>query len=261
MNIGPLTIGAGQPCAIIAEIGNAHNRSFAQAVKLLWEAKKAGCSAAKLQCFTPDELIQLRGDGPAPEPWASQGFTMRTLYEQAMTPRDWFAPLYEYAASIGLPIFSSVFGLESLALLESIGNPVYKIAAMDRNAEWLYRAIRATEKPVIVSVPDHLGGLAPDGFARPLFLLCPPGYPQTNAQFARDLWTPDEYGTTEFDGFSYHGTDPRPCVIAATLGAKIVEFHFQLEHERSALEDNVSLTPSKTTYMVHQIRANEQYLR
>lgn len=258
MNIGPLKIGAGEPCAIIAELGNAHNGDYGRAIRLLAAAKESGCSAAKLQCFTPDELIQLRGDGPAPEPWASQGYTMRSLYEQAMTPREWFAPLYEYAASIELPIFSSVCGLESLALLESIGNPVYKIAALDEGAEPLRGYVLATKKPIIASSSHpYAATFAPAGTA---VLWCPPLYPQVNLGLTRQRFVAG-VGYRGFDGFSYHGTDPRPCVIAATLGAQIIEFHFQLEHERSVLEDNVSLTPSKTKYMVHHIRANERYLR
>ena len=48
------TIGQGQPCFIIAEIGINHNGSLENALKLVEEAAKAGCDAVKFQKRTPE---------------------------------------------------------------------------------------------------------------------------------------------------------------------------------------------------------------
>jgi pseudaminic acid synthase len=282
MKIGTLEVGPGHPCAIVAEIGNAHGGSLGRAIHLLDAAKACGASAAKLQAYTPDELVALRGDGPAPAQWGEQGYTMRSLYEKARTPLEWLPTLYAHAESIGLPLFSSVFGPESLAALERVGNPVYKIAALDNKSDVLAEMVRATGKPLIVSgatvrdvspwreVPDGSWKGARARRNPALTLYCPPGYPQPvpftdlRARFDRQRCDGDVAGCDivgpEFDGFSYHGTDPNACVIAATLGATILEAHFMLDAEPSELEANVSLGEEAFAQMVADVRATEVLL-
>jgi len=84
------------------------------AMKALDAAKAAGADFVKFQCYSPDELVDLRGDGPAPEPWGSQGWTMRALYEKARTPFEWFPTLFAHARAIGIVPFASVFGAADL---------------------------------------------------------------------------------------------------------------------------------------------------
>src|SRR5690242_15390697 len=110
MNIGPVQLGPGNPCAVVAEISNSHNGTLERAVRLLHAAKAAGADIVKVQAYTPDELVALRGDGPAPSPW--HRYTMRELYSKARTPLAWMATLFGESP---LPIYASVFGAESLS--------------------------------------------------------------------------------------------------------------------------------------------------
>ena len=262
-NIGPLKVGPSEPCAVIAELSNNHGGDFDRCIRLIDAAKAAGASAVKLQAFEVGELLALRGDGPAPAPWNDR--SMSDLYSQAITPRRWFKQLYDHAAAIDLPIFSSVFGLDSLALLESLGNPCYKIARLDNQHTELIAAVGATGKPLIISednglrVRDH----AADGA---VWLYCPSGYPQTKFAFHHEMWHGSagagqcEWDAADYLGFSYHGTDPLPCIAAVALGAKIIEAHFQLDAEPSVLEANVSLGQTAFASMVADIRRVESML-
>lgn len=236
--IAGVAIGAGWPCRFVAELSNNHNGDLATAIDLLDAAKAAGADFAKVQCYTPDELVLLRGDGPAPDPWGSQGWSMHALYEHAMTPRTFFAPMFTHAARIGLPLFASVFGEESLQLMESLDCPAYKMARLDNRATKLYNALKHTGKPVIVSGSDRDTNRASVLFAD-LRLYCPPGYPQPT-----DAPWPEQFITGPWDGISYHGTDPWIGHTAASCGAHLVEAHFQLADRPSRLEAAVSLTPS-----------------
>jgi pseudaminic acid synthase len=239
VRIGTLDISEGQPAALVAEIGNAHNGDFRRAIRLLDAAKEAGASAAKLQCYSPDELIALRGDGRPPAPW--QNMTMRELYQKAMTPREWFPGLFGYAEAIGLPLFSSVFGLESLDLLESLNCPVYKLAALDFGKEELTRAVRDTGKPTIESCP---WATAPWDVRYPVY--APAGYPQEEAKLSNIR--------NKYWGYSYHGTNPDVPALSVAYGARFVEVHFHLQDEPSDLEANVSLNEHDFRYMVEQVR-------
>lgn len=248
MNLAGVELGAGQPCRFIAEISGNHNGDFNRALRLIDAAKDSGADFVKTQCFLPDELIALRGDGPAPEPWGSQGHTMRTLYEKAATPAVWFPALFNHARELGIPAFSSVFGSFSLGLLESLNCPAYKLAALDFNCSDLRDMVLATGKPVIRSCPNTLAPRATD---QTIALYCPPGYPQPHAH----LRTIRDGG---YQGYSYHGEDPCVPITAAAYGAGLVECHFQLEGELSELEEDVSLTDADFAYMVEEVRRIEE---
>lgn len=255
-NIGTLSVGYSHPCAVVLEIGNAHNGSLARALKLLTAAKDAGASAAKLQCYTVDELVALRGNGPAPAQWA--GRSMRDLYSQAVTPHAWFKDLYQYAADIELPVFSSVFGLESLDLLESLGNPCYKIAKFERHASALNEAVLQTGKPRIVSSAepfDHY--YAGTAVYYDAILYCPGSYPCE----PRDISLPQFFlGGESFSGLSSHCLAATLPTAAVSRGAKILEYHFHLANEPSVLESNVSLNEYQARQLIRDVRECEEML-
>jgi pseudaminic acid synthase len=255
MNIGGVEIGAGQPCRVIAELSCNHGGDFDRATRMMDAAKAAGADLAKVQCYSADELVALRGDGPAPAQWGEQGWTMRALYEKAQTPRHWFEALFAYSEAIELPLFSSVFGLESLALLESLGCPAYKIARLDNAHAWLIEAALATGKPVLLS-DDRDPNCAAIRHPNLVSLRCPRGYPaDMTGAIPRFTGPPSGYL-----GFSYHGTSIEPCVVAAVLGAKVLEVHVHLHDEPSELEANISLTMGQLATLVERVRAVEAML-
>lgn len=259
VKIGTLEVGAGHPCRCIAELGNAWRTKDTPAVpgdadrdrlgRLIDAAQAAGADAVKFQCYTADELVALRGDGPAPEPWGSQGWDMAALYAHAATPFDWFPKIKAHCERIGLPWFSSVFGLESLALLESLDVPALKIAALDRKHTALREACVRTGRPLLISTPEDV---APVGYAA---LFCPSGYPAVVRSLPRRF---DEH--EGFLGLSSHCLAPELPVAAVARGCKLIEMHMMLDDEPSALESNVSLTVSQFAQMVRSVRATEVLL-
>lgn len=247
--IGSVTVGAGAPCRFVAELSNNHNGDIRVALQLLRAAKHAGADFVKVQCYTPDELVALRGDGPAPAPWGADGWSMYDLYRNARTPDTFFPILFDAAALLNIPIFASVFGADSLAMMQSLDCAAYKIARLDNHHTALYDLCVATGKPVIVSA-------VPEDTARgDLTLWCPPGYPQ--ASDVVDHITALPQG---FDGLSYHGVSPLPGAMASHCGAAIVEVHLQLSATPSKLESTVSLTEYQFAAMValahHAIRVH-----
>ena len=224
---------------IVAEVSNNHNGSLDLAFRLLEEIKEAGADWVKFQCYTPDELVLLRGNGPAPEPWGSQGWKMHDLYKKAQTPHAWFPVLREKCKSLDLPWFSSVFGLKSLGVLEGLRCPAYKLASLDREQKGFRAEVRKTGKPIIQSTPKILHGINCHQ------LYCPPGYPQPKFH-ATELRTLMKI----FDGISYHGTNWETPAYALEHGASIVEVHVQLDDKPSELESEVSLTISDLRKLV-----------
>jgi N-acetylneuraminate synthase len=171
------------------------------------------------------------------------------LYEKAKTPLKWFPELIRECERVGIPWFSSVFGPGSLALLDALGCPAFKLASLDHGKRALHQMVAATGKPILRSSP-HLARRR----SEKLTLWCPPGYPQTPPFAFRSAFGPH-------DGFSYHGTDPDVPGWAVAHGAGIVECHVQLDDVPSELEDKVSLTVSQLRYLVERIEHHGRMAR
>ena len=240
-----------RPCRFVAEISNSHNGDFSRALRMIDAAKATGAEFVKFQAYTPEELVALRGDGPAPEPWGAQGWTMATLYQKAATPMGWFPALFDHARTIGIVPFSSVFGLESLAMLERCACPAYKIAALDNHENGLIQAVASRGKPVMVSTR----AIAPNPTANTVSLYCPAGYPTPSA----DVHLP-WFGSRTHVGLSSHCLDPRLPVAAVSRGCALIEMHMMLADEPSELESNVSLTEHQFAQMIRDVRAVEVLL-
>ena len=258
MNIENVEIGQGQPCRFVAEISNNHNGDFARALRLITAAKDAGADFVKFQCYTPQELIDLRGDGPAPEPWGSQGWSMRQLYRKASTPLEWFPDLFHYARDLEIVPFSSVFGLESLVVLESVKCPAYKIARLDNQSKRLIDTASAQGKPVIISSYDRHELV--DYNSGVMRLFCPPGYPPEIKDVCLPLFDRWKIDNWNFIGLSSHCLAPELPVAAVARGCKLIEMHFMLGDEPSELESEVSLTEHEYRDMVDSVRATEAML-
>lgn len=260
ITIGDVAIGGDNPCRFVAELSNNHNGDLVQMIRLIDEAKRAGADFVKTQAFDVQELIDLRGDGPAPSQWADR--SMRDLYTQARTPLEWLPAISSHCRAVGLPWFTSVFGFDSVLSAVGAGTQAVKIARLDNWSTTLWSHVtKVTQRlgvPLIVSLAADQTPLNP----QPDFTLyCPPDYPQSTFSFSRISFVGRSCSDDDaFGGFSFHGTDAMPCVVAATLGAKLIEAHFQLDDEPSELEANVSLTASQFRHMVDEVRKVEAML-
>lgn len=260
MNIGSVGLGRNHPCRIVAEISNAHNGSLDRCLRLIDAAVEAGADCVKLQCYTPEELVALRGDGPAPAQWSH--LSMRELYEKARTPLEWFPIIAKHCAESRIPWFSSVFGLESLKVLEECGCPAFKIAALDRHQWRLLEAVHATGKPMAVSYDtDDQAGYHPD-----LKLYCPPDYPTPVDNIVLPAFMDitgvrgADMETSWFHGLSSHCLAPELPIAAVARGAKVLEYHVMLADEPSELEANISLDQHALQAMVESVRTTERML-
>ena len=136
IKIGNKIIGNGRPCFIIAEISGNHNGNINFAKKLIYNAKKSGADAVKLQTYKP-ETITLNCKSKdflinKNSPW-KKNKTYWELYKKAHTPWEWHKKLFSYANRIGIEIFSSPFDESAVDFLESLNCKAYKIASSEIN--------------------------------------------------------------------------------------------------------------------------------
>jgi pseudaminic acid synthase len=271
VNIGGIEVGGANPCRFVAEVSNAHNGDFARAHRLVDAIATTGAEFIKFQSYTPDELVSLRGDGPAPDPWGAQGWSMRDLYTKAQTPLAWLPELFQHARDLGLVPFSSVFGLTSLAACEAVDCPAYKVARLDSKSRALLGAINAiarnqaqastAEVPVLISTEGSLDVEQYAARTGAYLLYCPPSYPTPPEEVKLPRFNLGQ-DASDFNylGLSSHCLAPELPIAAVARGAKILEYHVQLDDEPSELEASVSLSISQFRDMVQAVRRTEEML-
>ena len=139
---------------IIAEMSGNHNQSLERALKIVDAAAKSGVDAVKIQTYTADTITIDKSDGEffiADEKSLWQGQSLYSLYQKAFTPWEWQEKIFQRCREHGIIGFSTPFDFTAVDFLESIGNPIYKIASFENIDLPLIRKIAKLGKPMIIS--------------------------------------------------------------------------------------------------------------
>ncbi len=254
---------------IIAEMSANHNHHLDIALDTIRAAKKAGADAIKIQTYTAD-TITLDCDKPdfvvGPGLW--EGETFYHLYQKAYTPWEWHEEIFRVAREEGLVCFSTPFDNTAVDLLESLGNPIYKIASFEITDIPLIAYIASKHKPVILStgiameedIRLALETLRKGGCDDITLLKCTSEYPAT-VEDANLLTIPDmkqRFGVKV--GLSDHTEGSVVPMAAVALGAEVVEKHFIIDRSIGGPDSAFSMNAEEFAQMVKNVREVEKSL-
>jgi len=248
------TIGQAARPYIIAEISANHNGNIETACRLIDEAKRADADAVKLQTYRPDTItLDCDSEDFRIHGGLWDGRTLYELYEEAHTPWEWHAPLFEHARKAGITAFSSPFDNTAVDLLEELNVPAYKIASFEAVDLPLIKYVASTGKPMIIStgmaddeeIREAINAAREGGCSQLAILHCVSGYPAPAGDY--NLRTiPDMIDRFDLvTGLSDHTLDNTTAIASVALGASIIEKHFTLDRNGGGPDDSFSLEPSE----------------
>ena len=223
---------------------------------------EAAPHALKLQTYTADTMTldlderEFFIDDPRePVEWQHRS---HDLYQEAHTPWDWHAPIFERARALGLIAFSTPFDATAVDFLEQLNVPCYKIASFENTDIPLIRKVAGTGKPMIVSTGmatlaeiDETVRAARDAGCNNLVLLkCTSTYPAT-PENSNVLTIPDMRARFACEvGLSDHTMGVGASVAAVAHGASVIEKHFTLRRADGGVDSAFSLEPEELHALV-----------
>lgn len=254
---------------IIAELSANHGGKLETALETVRAAKRTGADAIKLQTYTAD-TITLDSDKEdfiiKGTIW--EGRKLYDLYQEAFLPWEWHAEIFRVAKEEGLVCFSSPFDKTAVDLLESLNNPIYKIASFEITDIPLIEYVASKGKPMIIStgIAEYEDiALAVESCRKAgnndiTLLKCTSSYPapveEANLvmmrRFAKDFKVKV--------GLSDHTLGSTVPIVATALGATVIEKHFILDKSIGGPDASFSLDEKEFTEMVQAVRQAEKAL-
>lgn len=266
MKIGNREINSNTPVFIIAELSANHNGSLETAIETVKGAKRAGADCIKLQTYTADTMtIASDKDDFIVKGTIWENQNLHKLYQKAYTPWEWHQQIMEVAKQEGLICFSSPFDPTSVAFLETLNVPAYKIASFEITDIPLIELIASKGKPVIIStgiaeqedVELALDACHREGNHDIALLKCTSSYPapieEANMCMVKDL--AERYNV--ISGLSDHTMGNIVPIVATAFGAKIIEKHFILDRSMGGVDASFSMNEEEFTAMVKAVRETE----
>ena len=269
ISIGTRRVGPGYPCYVIAEIGVNHNGSMAMARQLVTAAKEAGADCAKFQTFQAESLATSAAvKAPYQQRTTGRGESQLAMLKRLELTRDDQAELMAFCAAQRIDFLSTPYGEDEARLLADLGVAAFKIpSALVVEPEFL-RSIAAFGKPLILStgmsslseVREAVDVVRGAGNMDLVLLQCTTEYP-TNVEDAnlRVMQTlADVFGVPV--GFSDHTRSSTAAIVAAGLGAAVIEKHLTLDKALDGPDHAASADPAEFAKLVAAIREAEQVL-
>ena len=256
-------IGKGCKPYIVAEMSGNHNHDLVRAISILDAAKACGADAVKLQTYRADTItIDHHGDEFIVEGGLWNGRRLFDLYEEAHTPWEWHAPIFEHSRRIGITVFSSPFDETAVEFLENLGAPAYKIASPELVDLPLIRKVARTGKPIILSTGaatfeeiQEAVETARDAGGKDIIVLhCTAAYPAPSDEANLETINAIAKSFDVVAGLSDHTMGTAVSTLAVGLGASFIEKHFTLARIDGGVDSAFSLEPHELTELVNASR-------
>ncbi len=254
---------------IIAEAGDNHNGNLANALKLVDQAAKAGADCVKFQTFVTEEVISRYAEMAE---YQKQN-TGKTESQFDMVKKlelsfDEFRKIRAHCQKRGILFLSTPFDLPSIAFLNEMDMPFFKIPSGEITNYPYLKAIAETHKDVVLStgmctmeeIREAIALLEGNGAGRITLLHCNTEYPTPFEDVNLKAMETMRAAFGKEVGYSDHTLGIEVPIAAVAMGAVVIEKHFTLDRNMEGPDHKASLEPQELAAMVKAVRNIEAAL-
>ena len=243
----------------VAEIGINHNGSLEIAKKLIDMAAMLGADAVKFQKRTPEICVPENKKNVLREtPWGTM--TYLEYKKRIEFGKEEYDEINRYCKEKGILWSASAWDLPSFDFIENYDVPFHKVASAKLTYKELLERIKATRKPVFLST----GGSTLEQVKKavklledtnPLVILhCNSGYPAKDEELnLRVIETFKREFPNHLIGYSGHEEGITASVVAAVLGAKVIERHITLDRAMWGTDQAASIEYSGLRRLIRDL--------
>jgi len=246
MKIKNKTISKDWPAFLVAEIGINHNGSVETAKELIDMASYCKCDAVKFQKRTPHLCVPEDQKSTIKEtPWGRMKYL--EYKKKIEFNKKQYKIIDDYCKEKNIIWFASPWDLPSVDFLEEFDVPCYKIpSAMLTNKE-LLEEVKKTGKPIMLSTGmstlSEIDKAVSFLDIAPLVIMhCNSSYPTANSELnLRVFDTYKKRYPNHIIGYSGHEKGYTASLVAAVMGARVIERHITLDRTMWGSDQAASL--------------------
>lgn len=250
---------------IIAEAGVNHNGDIQLAKKLIDTAADAGADYVKFQTFSADRLVTENAAKADYQKLATDSVeSQHTMLRKLELTEAMHHELIAHCALRNIGFFSTGFDIESINMLLSMGQEIFKIPSGEITNLPYLRHIGKLGKEIILStgmssmdeIESAIFALEKSGTprARITVLHCTTAYPvpmsDVNLRAIESIRSKFEVDV----GYSDHTLGIEISLAAVAIGATVIEKHFTLDRTLPGPDHKASLEPIELKSMIDGIR-------
>lgn len=262
--IGNKTIGHNRPVFIIAEAGVNHNGRLDLALKLVDAAKEAGADAVKFQTFRAE---QLAAESAKMAVYQKKNLgkeeSQLAMLKKLELKENFYQPIIKRCEEKGIIFLSTPHGgFESVDFLQKIGAPAFKFGSGDLTNLPVLAYAAKFKKPMILGtgmanmkeVKEAVSAIKKAGNDKIVILHCTTNYPCPPEEVNLSAMASMMREISILVGYSDHTLGSQTSIMAATLGACVIEKHLTLDKTMPGPDHIASSDPQEFKSTVESIR-------
>ncbi|MBC8500903.1 MAG: N-acetylneuraminate synthase [Nanoarchaeota archaeon] len=267
IKIGNKIIGEKHACFIIAEAGVNHSGDIKIARRLIDAAAEARVDAVKFQTFKAEKLAT-RDAKQAEYQTKNIGKeeTQFDMLKRLELKEEFHKPLKNYSEKKGLIFMSTPFDEDAIDFLDELGVEIFKAGSGELNNIPYLVKMAKKNKPMIIStgmstmdeVKKAVEAIRNAGNDNFVFLHCTTNYPTPFEEVNLRAMETMRKKLSCLVGYSDHTEGLLVPLVAAAMGAVVIEKHFTLDRTMEGPDHKASLEPNELKEMVRQIRLIEE---
>jgi len=233
---------------------------------MITAAKKTGCNCVKFQTFRAERLVTIQAKKAAYqiEMTGSDDSQYEMLKALELSIQD-FTELKKCCENEGIEFLSTPFEEESAELLREMGLSCWKIPSgeitnqpfLQKIGSYRQKVILSTGMSTLEEVERAVEWLRESGTQDITLLHCTSNYPTPPKDVnMRAMLTLRDYFQLPV-GYSDHTEGIAVPIMAAAMGACVIEKHFTLDRTLPGPDHRASLEPDELRQMVRYIRTVE----